>query len=83
VNISCFIRLIKDLYQNPEDVNIFDFAYEYQHLFGSIIDFFNGLSILYAFKCIADATREKRRKMTSNEVVNTSHNNLRPNYTTT
>jgi hypothetical protein len=37
-----------------------------------MIDFLNGLSILYAFECIANATREKRRNMTENEVVNAS-----------
>ena len=51
--IKNFIRTLKDLNTGPENIDLFDYAHEYRYLLGSLVDFFNGISMLYCIHCIA------------------------------
>lgn len=57
-----FIRHIKEADDNSKnkDIDVFDYSHQYRYQVGSIIDYLDGISILYFIYCIALAIQKQK-----------------------
>ena len=66
MSFKCFMRSISILTDDgdvPADKDVYDIAHDYRFFLFSIIDIFNGVSLLYCFHCMAVCNRQRSEQI--------------------
>lgn len=53
---KCFMRTISYEIDIDDDLDVFDIAHSLRFMFFALVDFLNGISILYCFYCMAQTS---------------------------